>query len=373
MTVVPKMDLKRKRDVTGNDSGSGGNQSSKKFKCLKCEKSFDRYLNKQYHEQSCHNMSNIERVDLVGGSKRDSVDSTGTYTIGEYLSGESTASEQPYIRVVMEDVGDLSNLKQGIQHVIQKRLSVASQALKYMINVDVLFHKPLDDIITDPPVTFRSNEPTILGKYDIADINERVADFIVNLENKIENYTENGSGWRFERFLKAEIKLMQHDPVTGNKYLPLPPYVKNKHAIINIKNDDERCFLWSILAALHPQPRNANRVAKYMEYEGELNCEDISFPVDPLQHAQLDRFCGKNNLSLNILLMEQLDTKSVSFQLLHSTTELRNRHVNLLLIMDSEGQAHYAWIKDLSRLMAGRDGHKHKGHRFYCNLCLSAR
>ena len=34
----------------------------------------------------------------------------------------------------------------------------------------MLHQKPLDDIISDPPVTFRSDAPTVLGKYDSADI-----------------------------------------------------------------------------------------------------------------------------------------------------------------------------------------------------------
>ena len=112
---------------------------------------------------------------------------------------------------------------------------MASQALKYTINVDVIFHKPLDDIITDPPVPFRSDGPTVLGKYDIADIDENISNFIHKLEASIDSYTENGSGWRFEKVFIAEIKVMQYEQVVGNTFLPLPPYIAKKQAVINIK------------------------------------------------------------------------------------------------------------------------------------------
>ena len=361
--------MNSKRKLDGNDNGSLPN---KKFKCSSCEKSFDRYLNKRYHEQSTHDREfKRQRTDLVGGSKKDE-SNTDSYTLNEYISDKSI-DEQPYQKVVIEDIENLDELKRNIQRVIRKRLSVASQALKYTINVDVIFHKPLDDIITDPPVTFRTDVPTVLGKYDVEDIDEHISNFIQKLEVNIDEYTENGSGWRFEKIVRIEIKLLQYDPVTGNKFLPLPSYIAKKQAVINVKNNDEKCFLWSILAALHPQAKDSQRVTKYIEYKDELDCEDISFPVDPLQHKVLDRFCAKNDISLNILMADQQNEKDISFQLLHSTKELRDRHINLLLIMDNDGQAHYTWLKDLSRLMAGRDGHKHKAHRFYCNLCLSAR
>ena len=360
------MDSKRKRDASDN-----GSRPNKKFKCSRCEKAFDRYLNKRYHEQSTHGIR--QGKDLVGGSKTQRDEShSDTYTLDEYMSDQNI-DEVPYQKVVVENIENFGVLKKEIRNVIRKRLSVASQALKYTVNVDVIFHKPLDDIVTDPPVTFRSEGPTILGKYDIADIDENVSNFIHRLEANIDSYTENGSGWRFEKFFRVEIKLMQYKPVTGNKFLPLPPYIAKKQAVINIKNNDEKCFLWSILAALYPQIEKAERATKYEQYKDELNCEDISFPVDPLQHKVLDRFCAKNDISLNILMAEQLNDKEISFQLLHSTKELRDKHINLLLIMDNDGHAHYTWLKDLSRLMAGRDGHKHNGHRFYCNLCLSAR
>ena len=72
-------------------------------------------------------------------------------------------------------------------------------------------------------------------------------------------------------------------------------------------------------------------------------------------------------------MAEPPNNKDTSFQLLHNTKELRDRHSNILLIIDNNGHAHYKWIKDLSHLMCGRDGHKHNGRRFHCNLRLSAR
>ena len=50
------------------------------------------------------------------------------------------------------------------------------------------------------------------------------------------------------------------------------------NAILNIENNDEHCFLWSILAFLHPCENNhPSRVRNHMQYFKELNIEGFDF------------------------------------------------------------------------------------------------
>ena len=46
----------------------------------------------------------------------------------------------------------------------------------------------------------------------------------------------------------------------GSSFIDLPPFIKNKKACINVKNDDDQCFRWAILSALQPNNDNINRV-----------------------------------------------------------------------------------------------------------------
>ena len=68
----------------------------------------------------------------------------------------------------------------------------------------------------------------------------------------------------------------------SSSYLPLPKELNGKRGCLNILNNDEKCFLWSILALLHPvQHRiHSDRVMKYLEYESELNMSEVKYPVD---------------------------------------------------------------------------------------------
>ena len=49
-------------------------------------------------------------------------------------------------------------------------------------------------------------------------------------------------------------------------------------AILNVENDVKYCFLWSILAYLHPCNKNhPNRVSNYRQYFNEFNIECFDF------------------------------------------------------------------------------------------------
>ena len=85
----------------------------------------------------------------------------------------------------------------------------------------------------------------------------------------------------------------------ASSYLPLRKELKTKRGCVNIKSNGEKCFLWSILASLHPvQCRNhPDRVSKYQEHEDELNMSGIQYPVDI---KDINKFKYQNNTSVNV-------------------------------------------------------------------------
>ena len=55
-------------------------------------------------------------------------------------------------------------------------------------------------------------------------------------------------------------------------------FLLRKSAILNIENDDKNCFLWSILAYIHPCDNNHPiRVSNYKQSSKELNIESFDF------------------------------------------------------------------------------------------------
>ena len=56
-----------------------------------------------------------------------------------------------------------------------------------------------------------------------------------------------GSGWVFLNVKKLVLHTTRWDPLYGGSYIPLDPYLANKKALINMKNEDEKCFMWCVL------------------------------------------------------------------------------------------------------------------------------
>ena len=76
----------------------------------------------------------------------------------------------------------------------------------------------------------------------------------------------------------------------GVSYLPLPPDLAKKRAIINVKNMDNECIKWAIRAALFPPQdgKDAQRPSKYPVEDG-INYEGIDFPTLIKQIDKLEK------------------------------------------------------------------------------------
>ena len=93
------------------------------------------------------------------------------------------------------------------------------------------------------------------------DENEIYDEMVDEIEEEMQKTREAvGSGWRFEKVIKLVLYTTRWDPINAGSYIELPEVLKNKHAIINMKNQDEECFKWCVLRALNPKNKNAERI-----------------------------------------------------------------------------------------------------------------
>ena len=71
-------------------------------------------------------------------------------------------------------------------------------------------------------------------------------------------------------------------------------------AILKTENDDKYCFIWSILASLHPcNIHHPERVSNYGQYINELNIQGSDF-TNGFKCSDVPKFEKLNNLSINI-------------------------------------------------------------------------
>ena len=123
---------------------------------------------------------------------------------------------------------------------------------------------------------FHSQTHINLQKTDVKVIlSQMLREIIGNLIN----YQTKGTGWYFKEVISFEIHTVDYKPIKGTSFISLPVFIKRKNAIINIKNEDNKCFLWSVLRYLHPKQCHEERVADLREYENDMNFKGIDFPV----------------------------------------------------------------------------------------------
>ena len=197
---------------------------------------------------------------------------------------------------------------------------------------------------------------------DVAEGN--VVEAIEGIRRDIEEFISQGSGWVYQSVENFRVYLFDYTAIRGGSYIPTPSSLMKKHAIVNVKNDDQYCFLWSIAAALHPTEEHVDRVSNYRKYLYELNRRSLTFPVHP-KH-DLKGFEDDNDLSINVYCYE--DEVVVPTRISETRAE---RHVDLLIIMNDDFH-HYTWIKNMSRLLYGREGHVGHRTKHYCHRCLGS-
>ena len=188
--------------------------------------------------------------------------------------------------------------------------------------------------------------------------------FIDEVKGEIEAWSQRGSGWVIDEILEAFINVAQYQPLRGGSYMELPKKPQAKKAIINVKNRDNQCLRWAILAALFAAPRgmNVSRTTSYPAEDG-LNFAGIDFPT-PV--SQIDRLERQNpNLAINVFGWE--NEKVIVHRISEKDGEIRR--INLMITKQGEN-THYSYVKRLAALLFNQT--KHGGAKHFCECCLHA-
>ena len=100
---------------------------------------------------------------------------------------------------------------------------------------------------------------TLNMNYNITQSDIDNIDISSPLEHQIQKQEMKDSGWRFDKINSMTVYFYETTEMNGSNYIKIP---LRTNAILNIENNDKYCFLWSILAWLHPCNNNyPNRVS----------------------------------------------------------------------------------------------------------------
>ena len=335
----------------------------KVFNCNICFKSFSNKTAMRLHERF-HNLEDIQK----GGNQVEND------LVEQDYSGEDDAEFIPreialdgIVRMERLNFSEngkdlLDRLKTSLELAHDKLVfeQEKSKPFKFYLALKATFYKASNSAeITTPPPCFNSEPIVILPPTNVKEVVEKVYS---NLMKQMENYSKNGSGWVLKNFVTLEINFLSYKPLRGSSFIETPKNLQNKKGFINIKNNDQKCFLWSVLAHLHSANENKNQVSNYQPYENELNMQGISYPVSI---KDIDKIEAQNaSISINIYGLDGVDIFPLRISSL-----IREKHIRLLLISNKTNM-HYICITNLSS-MVGTQINAHKGSKYICDRCIN--
>ena len=130
--------------------------------------------------------------------------------------------------------------------------------------------------------------------------------------------------------------------------------------LVNIQNNDNKCFLWCHVRHLNLIGKKLQRIRKIdEEIVNKFNYSGIDFPVSKKDYPKVELlnkifvnvFCYENKVIYPVYLSNQNFDDSMD-----------------LLLISNNFVSHYVYIKDFNRLMFNKT--KHKGKKYFCKSCL---
>ena len=330
---------KRKKE---NTSVKSKRLKSVNLKCNVCRKQFttNKELQKHRYHHFFKNAKDLNFSDEIEGKD-------------EYIE-EKTA----FSRNLIERTWNINNYTDLIKSIQSHK----NQILKLIYTTIREHSSPIKFSLAVKLKTFKltnENEKEFItiglhsGTHYLATSDEaeqRFSDCSQILWENFEKWNTLGSGINLEKVESITLKIAKTRIMQGSSYIPTPKLFPR--SILNIRNNDNRCFEYAILAALHYDeiPRGIRYLPKaYKKWIGrELNLKN--FPT-PMPVSEISKFEKLLNKSINVYYFDTRSKEKTVSPLFISKKRSLSKPINLLLL-DDGSKFHYTYITKFSNLFS---------------------
>ena len=183
---------------------------------------------------------------------------------------------------------------------------------------------------------------------------------VVNQELIIrnENFVQFKSGLRLKNISQVTLSAAEHQPIAGSSYNELPPFLANKKCTINVKNRDNRCFGYALLASLEPSAHNQNNPRSYNQHFAKHPLDSLTYPVKPSDIPAIE-----SNLPFAINVFGFDDDVGRSRFPIYVSPKTDLPVIDLIYWNE-----HYALITKFNTFLC--DIKKFTGHQQFCRRCF---
>ena len=169
--------------------------------------------------------------------------------------------------------------------------------------------------------------------------------------------------YKFLCYKKVEVNIFKYEALKKHvgSYIELPKKLQ-RQGLINIKNDDNYCFIWSYIRYLNPQQMNPNRI-KLTDKKlfDEIKQKLINFKF-PLQ-INKNNIKIENILKVNICILTSDDNNNIYTMFTSENNHPNN--LNLFYYMN-----HIRFIKDINKYL--HRNNKDNNKKYFCVRCLNS-
>jgi hypothetical protein len=254
----------------------------------------------------------------------------------------------------------------------------AGSGLKFPIQIQtcmkVIYYRERNGQVEDIIKSFRISD--ISDPKNIVNNSEEFKKVAINhikiLRDQMFNFSEGGSDWKIESFSMYHIRLWEYQPAMINElskptgYVPTPEWLKDRRAIINIKNKDDQCFIKCLYRAIFNDDKNRHNdrdvtEEQLNEFKEKFNCSAILGDI-----LDITKFESDNpSIAIDIYYLPNVlgESEDEKVQIMYKSSNVDAEHhvvLGYLKDPDDEDNAHYVIIKKLPLVFCEK---YEKGHQ----------
>ena len=232
------------------------------------------------------------------------------------------------------------------------------KGFKYQITLFVTLKKgKLDVTVGFAAVYLNSFVKTVIN-YDFDDsIDKSFSEILFRLDNWI----NEGSGWVVEMVNDQYLNISRYTPLVGSSFIELPKELSSpKKGLINLRNKDNKCFMWCHVRHLNLVNDHVSRIKKIdRKIADTLDYDVMEFPVGFKDVGVIE---DKNEICINVFSYESKILCPV-----YVSKKKYGDCMNLLMIHEGD-KSHNVYDKDFNQLMFNVN--KHDEEKWFCMWCL---
>ena len=235
--------------------------------------------------------------------------------------------------------------------------------MKIIVETDLSFKNTAEELIQ------RRSRSRRYNIHNPDELNSVLNNIGHDIETQIEIAEYIESGLVIVQVAKLVICYDRYSPTRGSSFIPLPDWVANKKACINIKNEDDLCFKYSAQCGFYELYKKCHPcdMYHYKKYVNDtfVKWDNIDFPVG---NDEIELFEEKNkHISVNVYYIH-LDTNSKTILLYKRRNNPQAKHKIDLIKLTDEVKSHYAYIKNYDKLMSSQTNKK-KVKKYHGRTC----